>query len=122
MNMRLAVLLTVALFSISPLLVFASDLTGIWEAKGNGRVARVIINAAGKFTGVVEQNGKVVWSYSGRYKVRGNQLTWIYDQPTNGEKAAVPSEPDRNIIIAIERDRLMLQEQNGSITEYVRKR
>ena len=92
------------------------NIVGEWEAKTEDRIARVMIDESGHFSGVIGKNGKVLWLFSGSWVIRGKELIWFYDQAV-GQDAKI----DKNAILSLSSEILVLLETNGKITRYFRK-
>lgn len=100
---------------------YTSLITGDWEAKAGNLAAHVIINPTGTFSGVLGENGKVVWVYSGTWRLDGKELTWHYDDSLQALPEYLKNKVDKNTILSLDEEDLVLQELDGKVTKYRRK-
>ncbi|MBU0500301.1 MAG: hypothetical protein KJ558_02630 [Gammaproteobacteria bacterium] len=132
--MRKPLLLALLIAVLSPLRAEAFDLfrpkdrdhsrliVGDWEARSGTLVARVIINGSGNFSGVLGENGKVSWVYSGTWKIEGKELVWHYDDSLQSLPEHLRGKSERNKIMTLDRSKLVLQETDGRVTSYQRRK
>jgi len=101
---------------------FSRLIVGDWEAQSDNLIARVIINGSGNFSGVLGESGKVSWVYSGTWKIEGKELVWHYDNSFQELPEHLRNKAERNKIMSLDDEKLILQETDGRVTRYHRRK
>ena len=104
---------------VSPIL-----LTGKWtasETMPSGAVMTMDLTLTQnmKFSGLAKVQGNDFWSYSGAWELKGNQLTWHYENSSRPLPEAAKTDIDD--IVSVDGDRLVLNSRlSGKQHIYVR--
>ncbi len=106
-----------------PLRVMASNLVGTWSetvmnSDGEPATITVKLKADNTFEGQAEVNGKTMWTYAGKWNLRGSQLTWAYTNSSN----RLP-EPDSDEVVFVDEGALVfLPSRDKKMNVYLRRK
>lgn len=103
------VLLTCAASLASPT---KDQLIGHWRCTHKQLTSEHTFRADGTFTGSVAEDGKVAWTYAGKWSVVGNILNYEYTE-SSLERIPVGT-IDRDKLIEVTKDYYVIEARDGS--------
>jgi hypothetical protein len=119
MKAVLALFLLLAIASCTTIGVQArSKLVGNWRYSDEIQGCRYSFKPDGSFSGEVTRRGKLVLKFTGRWRVEGAALLYVYVSEAFGR--IPPGTTDRDQLLDVEKDSFVIQAANGERRRYRR--
>ena len=98
----------------------ARRLTGEWRYADATQSCQYVFSADGTFRGAVSLSGKKVSQFTGRWRIQGNRLMYLY---TGDARGRIPAgSTDEDTLITVTRDHFDIEAADGSRRTYRRVR
>ncbi len=98
--------------------VTGDPLIGHWRYADKSSSADYTFSADGGFRGSVTREGKVIWTYGGKWTHAGKLLSYVYTESSTDW--APPGTRDQDMLLEVDRRYYVIQAGDGSRRKYQR--